>query len=210
MPNLPAPCGEVYGNAGGSLDDFHKWGKGQDQGAADIGKTGEIKTAAYLDKLALKPGGPTVLHDLTIPLSRITANIDHVLVSGRNVLLIDAKVWKPGRYWTLSGVNRRGFEKIPHTEKKTMSMASDAITGYLRNNGVNVTILHPLLVVWPSSRKADLNLRFLKVPGASVVHADKIGSRKGVLQVLNRTKMKPWASDTANPEVVALLAKLLN
>ena len=208
--SLPAPLGESFGNAGGSLDNFHTWGKGQDQSAADIGKTGEIKTAAILDKLANRAGGPTVLHDLNIPLPRITANIDHALVSGRNVLLIDAKVWKPGIYWTFRGVNRRGFEKIPHTQKQTMKMASDAITGYLRNNGVNATILHPILVVWPSSRKAKLHLRFLKVPGASVVHSDNMSSRKGVLGGLNRTKLKPWASDTANPDVVAALVKLLN
>jgi hypothetical protein len=204
VSKLPPPVGQVLGNAGSSLDDFGSWGTG-DAGAARVGKTGEIKTAAFLNALCLKAGGPTVLHDLNIPLPRVTANIDHVLVSGRNVLLIDSKVWKPGFYWTLGGTNRRGFEAVPHTGKQTMIMAERAIRGLLGNAGIDATMVRPILVIWPSSRKSTINTAFLKVPGANVIHADKIGSRKGVNGFLKR-----FGSDTANPDVVAALAKLLN
>ena len=38
-----------------------------------------------------------VLHDLRIPIPGFKANIDHAVVSGRSVLLIDSKMWKPRR-----------------------------------------------------------------------------------------------------------------
>ena len=65
--------------------------------AAKVGRAAELKTALVLDGLAARPGGPTVLHDLGIPIPNISANIDHVVVSGRRVLVIDSKGWRPAR-----------------------------------------------------------------------------------------------------------------
>ena len=63
-----------------------------------VGRRAELRTAQVLDRLASQPGGPTVLHDLAIPIPNISANIDHVVVSGRRVLIVDSKGWRPARY----------------------------------------------------------------------------------------------------------------
>lgn len=97
--------GLVVGRPGAGLSGSPAWAvNGQ---VVHIGRQGELRTASVLDAAAQRHGF-TVLHDLHIPLPGITANVDHVVVSGRRVLLIDAKVWRPGTYWTIAGhVDRR-------------------------------------------------------------------------------------------------------
>lgn len=200
--------GEVYGNAGGSLNDYASWGKG-DQSRADIGQKGEEKTARVLNGLATQPGGPTILHDLKIPLQGIKANIDHILVTGNTVVIIDTKVWKPGTYWTFGGTSRRGMEKVPHVQKKTMEMASDAINGFLEKKGFSANVVTPLLVVWPSSSSGKTSLRFLKVPGATVLTPEQFESRRGIGAYSGKTLRSPSGKHTADPSLVAALSTLL-
>src|SRR3954453_8392557 len=96
----------IYGTAAAGLNNA-AWARNQD--VADIGAAGEKRTAQILDGFA---GKAAILHDLRIPIPGISANIDHVVVSGRRVLILDSKVWKPGIYWSLGGANRRGFERV--------------------------------------------------------------------------------------------------
>ena len=133
--------GEVLGTAGGGLRDA-PWAVDGD--VAAIGRRGEEKTAAILDALAASAGGPTVLHDLMIPGYR--ANIDHVVVSGRNVTFVDSKVWKPGRYWRVRGTTRRGLARFPPADKRTMRLALSKVTPLLA--GLHAVIRPPLIVVW--------------------------------------------------------------
>ncbi|MFS0885153.1 nuclease-related domain-containing protein [Aeromicrobium sp. 179-A 4D2 NHS] len=198
--------GRVVGKAGGSLDQFSTWGQG-DGSAAKRGKQGEIRTARLLDELASRDGGPSILHDLRIPMKGVSANIDHVVVSGRRVLLLDTKEWKPGFYWTFRGRSYRGRDRVPHAEKKTMEMASKAVRGFLEREGVKATVVHPVVAVWPSSNKKTLNVWALRFPGARVIHADGLGRAVG--RVLNSRPWKKWANDNADDDVVNALAKLL-
>lgn len=174
------PHGRVIGHAGGSLDHSSsaKWAKNAEVAAA--GSKGEKLTAGVLDPIALQPGGPTVLHDVQIPIPNITANIDHIVVSGRTVTLIDAKLWKPGFYWTapswLGGKTRRGLSKFEPADKKTMAMAYDAITRYL--NGTNATIAQPLVVIWPSSMHGKTSLWAMRMKGAKPIKPESLTRRK--------------------------------
>ena len=201
--------GKVIGSAGGSLDNFHQWGSG-DGSAAKHGQKGEVQTAAVLDPLTRRDGGPTVLHDLRIPLKGVSANIDHVVVSGRNVLLIDTKQWKPGFYWTFGGKSRRGLTRVPHAEKQTMIMAVQGVSGFLANQGIKAHVLHPVVVVWPSSRGGRLSLWALRFPGAHVMNADRLMSRRAVGGALMSRPWKRWVEDTADPAVVSALSTLIN
>ncbi len=91
--------GHTYGTAAGSLDSAHAvFGSSS---ANQVGAAGERRTAALLDRVAAAENGPTVLHDLRIPGAR--ANLDHVVVSGADVWLLDTKVWRPGFYMTVFG-----------------------------------------------------------------------------------------------------------
>lgn len=141
------PPGQVIGRAGtGLAAGNNDWAANAD--VARIGRVGELRTAALLNDIATRPGGPSVLHDLTIPGSR--ANIDHVVVSGRRITLLDTKVWKPGTYWRVFGMTFRGGERFKHADKDTMAMAVAKLGTYLSQHGVACTIAAPLTVVWPS------------------------------------------------------------
>ena len=60
-----------------------------DDAVARVGRDGELRTEELLWGLADRRNGPTVIHDLTIPIPRFKANIDHAAVAGRSLLLID-------------------------------------------------------------------------------------------------------------------------
>lgn len=199
LRQTPAPLvlGTVIGHAGGSLVAGTTWAK--NDAVARIGKTGEIRTAAILDPLTRQLGGPTVLHDLLIPIAGYTANIDHVLVSGRTIFIIDAKVWKPGTYWTLNGRTRRGLERFTPADKRTMPMAVQAIANHLAGRRIGATIATPLLVVWPSSERTPMRLWAMRSPGARVVTSAKFAAETHRL----------LGGKPADPAIVAALSGLV-
>jgi hypothetical protein len=160
---------------------------------ARVGRDGELRTARVLDEVALSPGGPTVLHDLTVPGSR--ANVDHAVVAGRRVLLVDSKSWRPGWYWSVGGRAFRGTSRFAFAEKRTNLMAVDKITALAARTGVRVEVVTPWTVVWPSSARGGLHLWALRLPGARMVPGGRlrIGSS--------------WRRP-ADPAVVDLLASL--
>lgn len=154
----------VIGIPGGGLVGAH-WA--QNDEVASIGRRGEQRTASVLDALASERG-PTVLHDLVIPIPGIAANIDHVLVSGHVVVIFDTKVWRPGFYWTL-GKTRRGIERFPAADKRTLPMACDAIGSLLDRSGIRHHKIKLLMVVWPSNDRARCSLWAYRPQGATHV-----------------------------------------
>jgi hypothetical protein len=189
----------ILGVPGGGLNNA-TWAANAD--VAKIGQKGEQQTAVLLDIFAGPEHGVTVLHDLRIPIPKFSANIDHVVVSGNTVHIIDTKVWKPAFYWTIGGKSRRGTERFQASEKKTMEMAYDALTRHLAAKGLtSVRFATPVLAIWPSSTKKNLNVRWLKVPGARAMSADAFRSHA---QVNFARRGEP-----ANPLIVMALAELL-
>ena len=152
----------IYGRAATGLNNDSSFAASA--GAAKAGADGELRTAAVLDGFGLKAA---VLHDLRVPIPGFKANIDHVVVSGKRVLIIDTKVWKPGFYWTLFGVNRRGWERVAHTEKN-QAYVQQALITYLRGTGAKVGA--PYLAVWSSQKNAVPSIWLLTVPGAGLLH----------------------------------------
>lgn len=185
----------VMGTAGGSLANSRGWlGSGEkEQAAAAVGRDGELRTAKLIGD-----GRGTVLHDLYIPNAGDRANIDHAIVSGDRVLIVDSKVWKPGFYWTLGGQSRRGLERIKFAEKKTMEMAFDRTQRMLRNAGLSVEMLTPVLVVWPSRHGTKVTSWLLSIPGARVMTPGAFGSKAHHLM-----------NSPANPRIVAALRRYL-
>src|SRR6478672_7609808 len=143
----------VVGHAGGSLVDA-TWAA--NKAVARVGRRAELRTAEVLDRLAKRSDGPTVLHDLAIPIPGITANIDHVVVSGRRVLIIDSKGWKPARYWSLGSAAFRGFRRFQHATTRTPRMAHQSLTGYLRGRGVKARLVTPVVAVAVIRRREGL------------------------------------------------------
>ncbi len=157
-------------------------------GASSVGNVAEAKTAAALNALASAPGGPTVLHDLDIP--NALANIDHVVVSGSRVFLVDSKRWKPGFYWTIFGATYRGLTRVPHADKKTLPFAAARLKTHLGTD-----VRRSVLAIWPSSSTKTLSLWAYRPKEAVAVHGDSLGSR---LALMGATK-------PADPKVVQRL-----
>lgn len=197
--------GHVLGIPGGGLEDA-RWAR--NAAVAKIGQAGEVRTAALLDRFAHQRDGVTVLHDLRIPVPNVTANIDHVVVSGTCVHIIDSKVWKPGRYWTVGGRTRRGFSRFEPAEKKTMAMAHDVLARYLFQHGVEATVAVPVLAVWPSSARQPLKLGWLRVPGARSMTGAQFG-RFAKRHYSSSGRMSWSGGRPADPGVVDALAPLL-
>lgn len=186
---------QVIGVPGGGLAGAGKtWAKNDAVAAA--GAAGESRTADVLNRLAA-PGGPTVLHDLMVPSDRYKANIDHVVVSATKVLLVDSKMWRPGRYWTLFGRTRCGWTPVGHADKKTMPLAAKLLESYLRSRGLAVEVLRPAVAVWPSGA-GRCSVRWYRPNGARPVEGAAVG--KVAAQV---------GSAPADPALIAALVPLV-
>lgn len=197
--------GAVYGRPGGSLENA-SWLKASDRGAAKVGASGEQRTADLLDRYAAE-SDVTVLHDLRVPSSKYKANIDHVVVSGNRVFVIDSKVWKPGRYWTDPwGRTFRGFERFEPAEKQTMVVIDKTLEAMFRNADVQAQLVEPLLFVWPSSTRKKMSTWMLRVPGARVVAGTKI---EPMCDSLFASRRFSAAGRAADQDVVDQLRTLL-
>lgn len=196
MPRTTRP-GEVIGRAAYGLEGDVSWAAGL--GQARAGAEGERRTAEVLNRLAATPGGPTVLHDLAIPIPGFSANIDHVVVSGATVVIVDSKRWLPGFYWTWQGATRRGLSRTPHVDKQTMAMARQHLDTYVASRcPVRVTLPPPVVLVWPSRATPKMRLWAASMPGARLRLA-----RPGLRQ-LARAHHR-----SANPQVVQALVPLV-
>lgn len=187
--------GHVIGTAGASLARGGSWAAGAGQVAA--GARGETATGAVLNELA-RASEVTVLHDLRIPIPSMRLNIDHAVVAGRCVLLVDSKSWRPGFYWTVGEVTRRGVTVAPHARKQTVAMAHRHIGAWL---GPDVALPVPVVAAWPSSRNGTVRVWAASFPGARLVPGHRLA----------RTVRRALDVDRrADPLVVARLQRLVN
>lgn len=201
MSSTVHPQGRVIGQAGFGLAGDVSWAANAEVAAA--GAKGEARTADALGALAAGPGGPTVLHDVAIPIPGFTANIDHVLVYGNRVLLLDTKWWRPGFYWTLGETTHRGGERFEAADKQTMKMASQRIANYLTSSGAgHCTVDVPLVLIWPSRTSPALRTWALSIPGARPVEASR------GLRALQRRRYRKSADAAAVSALVPLVASV--
>lgn len=187
--------GTVIGRPGGSLQATEMFGS-----SGKVGAAGELRTARLLAELAARPGGPSIIHDVRIPITGFAANVDHVVVSGRDITLLDTKVWRGGRYWTL-GHTRRGWESVTYADKKTLPTAVDGIRRMLDRMGVPAHFRTSVLVVWPSGDDAP-DLTFYRPQQAVAVAASDAPRTVRRLARLTGTR-------SAHPQVVSALSRIL-
>lgn len=189
----------VLGIPGASLADGGDWAKTDLAGQQMAAKREEM-TAAVIDTHA-RVGAATVLHDLTVPSKRMTSNIDHIVVCGDDVWLLDTKNWAPGFYWTMRGTSRRGFKKTPHIDKQTLVTNANQVAGMLRNHGCAPRSVRTMVVVWPSQRASATRTWALDIPGAGTIPASALD--RWARATMDRSK-------PANPQIVELLVPLLS
>lgn len=178
--------GTVYGNAGGSVEDL-----GTD--AARTGRAGEESTGRALDRIAVE-SQRDVWHDLHVPARGIVANIDHIVTGGTVALIIDAKRWKPGLYWTLDETSFRWLSKVEHADRATMTMIQHRIAAHIPRARVR----RPVVSI-EASRDGWLSTTFLHIPGADAIRAAALPRRV-------RSRVPDQSTD---PDLVAALFPLL-
>lgn len=186
---------EVIGRAGTGLEGTPTWAANAE--VARHGLTGERKTAEVLLHAVSKAPGTVVLHDLAIPIPGFSANIDHALVSGPRVLLIDSKAWAAGFYWTAGGVTRRGLAKFPPADKRTVELAAERIAGLLDRRAPGAELVRPVVAVWPT--RGRVSMRWAEMPGGDLVPGHQLARRAS-----------RFLDAPADRRVVDALSKLVN
>lgn len=195
--------GWVLGTPGGSLAAAEHGGNPRlSADRAQAGRVGEVATGHVLDEWAARPGGPTVLHDVPVPLPGVRANIDHLVVAGTRVQILDSKLWRPGWYWTapswwprVGGRSFRGMSGFDGADGRAPRMAVSGLCRLFADTvGVGqVTIPAPWLVVWPSGGRARVGA--LRPETVRVIAGPRLD------------RCRPTVP--ADPQVVRLLASLL-
>lgn len=146
-----------YGTAGKSMgtESFKKaFGN---SGHSDAGKLGEQKCEKMLKSIA--PMGSVGMSSLSLPES--SGDIDFVLVRGRNVVLIDSKLWKAGHYTTKRGAIYRDGKVAYKKPSRNMTWARDQIQKRL---GPGYKI-HPVVILMSTGGKKPITASRLKFPG---------------------------------------------
>lgn len=111
------------------------------------GKAGEMLTAAVLNGFADRAA---IFHDLRVPHHRLTINIDHAVLTGNRLLLIDSKLWKAGRYWSAGPWYFRGTQRQkPPTQ--AVEIARESFKAYLPPG---IDIRTPVVVLWSGAQAA--------------------------------------------------------
>ncbi|TDP89544.1 nuclease-like protein [Leucobacter luti] len=205
--------GQVIGTAGGGLTGDDSWANAS-RGAQEAGRVAEVQVGNTLSRVAER--GPAVLHDLRIPIPGFTANVDHVIVHGSRVIVIDSKAWAAGRYWTFRGRTRIGFRLLapkrdskdavrtligqhaPHCDKKTIPTAVSAMKRYLEQQGIDAQFDRPMLAIWQDRQTSFAGYRPQGDP--AVVVGKNLGRWM-------RRKVKPHPAD---PAIIHALAQLVN
>ncbi|HLH46918.1 MAG TPA: NERD domain-containing protein [Acidimicrobiales bacterium] len=111
--------------------------------AAAVGSAGERRTAEVLAQAYGRDPYTWVFHNLAVP-GWVRGNIDHVVVRGSTVVVLDTKCWAPGRYVTVLGRTWRNWRRFAAADRLQLGAMAQALAGRL---GVAV---HPLVVIWPS------------------------------------------------------------
>ncbi|MGP4994545.1 nuclease-related domain-containing protein [Glutamicibacter ardleyensis] len=174
----------VFGVPGGGLENQNF---ARNSGTAKVGARYERRTAKVLDEFS---GECAVFHDVRIPLEGVNANIDHIVVAGNLALMVDTKAWLKGLYWTFPGSRTfHGIKSASHVDK-SLGMAHKAFVRLAQGEG---TFTKPLIAVWGSN--GDVNVRAVRVDGASVVNAQNL--RTVIRKFLNRV-----TTDQGNQELV--------
>lgn len=160
----------IYGKGGASAAKGGSWAK--NEAVAKIGAAGERKVAKALAPYFSSPTSAALFHDLAVPGRR--ANIDHLIVSGRKVLLLDTKVWKQGFYYTVLSHTFRGFTPVSHADKKTYEMLAFDLRKFLEPVGAK--ILTPAVIVLGKGGKAKVGL--YRPKGAKAYNLDAFIAKK--------------------------------
>lgn len=133
----------IYGHPGMGLSHHTHYGTAYTRTA---GSAGEFTTAMILDGFA---GHAAIFHDLTLPGGY--GNIDHAVLTGNRLLLIDSKNWAAGRYWNIGKAYFRNWE---HRDPPSNALANAhrMVSRHLETEGI--TLPTPVVALWSGTQSA--------------------------------------------------------
>jgi len=135
--------------------------------ASEIGAAAERRTGAALNRLA-QTTGATVLHGLVFGRGKTSFDVDHAVVTGTDVYLVDSKCWRPGAYYNLGSRVYRGFlNRFQYAEVRT----HDAAVERLAKHGILVA--GSVMAVWPSREDGRVTMLRVRNPSAKVMSGDR-------------------------------------
>lgn len=169
--------GASYGTPGGSLGENEDTSWAANKAVAEVGRIGEQIVGNMLTDIVVASNGAVVLHDLSMPAHWSKANIDHIVVTGSTIIIIDAKRWKPSAYYTLGSSTYRGlFSHFKHAQKNGMGHAADSLQTMLSKRQLHATLSTPLVAVVPTG-PGFMSTHFLRIPRAEVVSKKALAAR---------------------------------
>jgi len=193
--------GSILGTPGGSLDSrSDSWASSK--GAADYGRRGEVHLGEALNALISRSKGSAVLHDVDDPRGG-EGNIDHLLVSGKRILVLDSKVWAPGFYYTLGDKTYRGMLKRftsgdPHKFESMMGIVESLVKKSRADLAGTMIVAMPSSMFWRNPSKLAVRTGLMRpAPGAKIV---------GMSAGLRRAKRFLRAGE-ADPDVLGRLTR---
>lgn len=130
----------IYGTPGVGLA-HGTFGTEQNRRAGYIG---ERLTAVILNGFTDRAA---IFHDIDVPHPRLTLNIDHAVVAGNRVLLIDSKLWGAGRYWSIGPHYFRGLQHAK-PPSQAVAIAHEVMSEHL----FPCKLPTPLVALWSGSQ----------------------------------------------------------
>ena len=198
--------GIIYGVPGGSLDERSaSWASSK--GAADYGRRGEELLGEKLNEIVRDSAGAAIFHDVDDP-SGSSGNIDHVILAGDRLLVIDSKVWAPGFYYPLSGSAFRGFFKrfasADTTRFDSLMRISRSLSKISRTSlePVIITVM-PSSLFWRQSQTRPVRTLLLRAPGGAKITptpptlraARRFVKRGGIADHRAATRLRTYTRD---------------
>ena len=148
-------------------DTVHRWRTHEAVRTWRKGALGERRTARMLRPLARR--GYTILHDRAIPGSR--ANVDHLVIGGGGVFVVDTKHWGRDRRVTRRGryvrVGRASGDQVARAVRYEAARVSELLT---RSAGRRVEVTPVLAIHGPSVPM----LRVMKANGVPMLRASQV------------------------------------
>lgn len=123
----------IYGVPGSHIGGANQFGE-----TAAVGSTGEKILGDFLNSLASERDDMYVFHGLCFTPGRPGADVDHLVMIGKKVWLVDAKLWKTGYYsWASSGIVLRNNKPFTGSDVRM----AKAVEKWFKYLGVSVSAI---------------------------------------------------------------------
>lgn len=191
----------VFGHAGGVGEAARIFGEGR----AAAGAAGERQTAYLLDNMLSHIPGVNIYHGLRFPGS-LDADIDHAVVIGDSVILVDTKMFRKGFYGLNSSFHHgRQQMTIFGGEKKHYDNHMDVAARSIRNMVKSISSIEVVILMHSQNGDAEVIPNYEQVVDSVMVRLEQ--AHTGMDRI--GRKVSREAGKPVNEEIKQLMLSLL-